>query len=54
MMCEEEAIYAAYLEWKAQKDREEAAAAAAEAQKSASTQSASPEPAPSKPAFTCD
>ena len=26
MMCEEEAMYAAYLEWKAQKEREEAAA----------------------------
>jgi hypothetical protein len=51
MMCEEDAIYSAYLEWKAQKEREEAAAAAAQP---AEGQPAGPAPAPDASKFTCD
>lgn len=59
MMCDEDAIYTAYLEWKAQKEREEAAAAAAaiDASQPASPQTASDNSNPScssKPSFTCD
>jgi hypothetical protein len=55
MMCEEDAIYSAYLEWKARKD-EEAARQAAAPPLPAEPSRAEPAsaPRPSKPSFTCD
>jgi hypothetical protein len=57
MMCEEDAIYSAYLDWKAQKDQEEAARqAAARTDAPEAPPRAQPASGPDapKPSFTCD
>lgn len=60
MMCEEDAIYSAYLDWKAQRDQEEAARQAAAAAARIDPPEAAPRAQPAsgpdapKPSFTCD
>ena len=60
MMCEEDALYSAYLEWKARKDQEEAAQKAAAQAAPTDPVEAAPRIGPAsgpdapKSTFTCD